>query len=127
MSQEITLQALIDKVKADMFSPMAGTANYGKQVYPVFFVDKVELEISVELRYDAEAGLKIIIPQTFEGSVSGSQGQTSAHTMKLSLSPIMDRAEMKAEVDKDERLKKGVRDATMLALRKGSDLAGEEE
>ena len=47
--------------------------------------------------------------------------------MKISLSPIMTREEMRAMIDKDERLKKGIEQATMLALRKGSELKGQEE
>lgn len=127
MAQEITLQTLIDKVKDDLFSPVAGTVKEGKKVYPIFFVNQVELEIGVDLSYDAEAGLKISIPQTFEGSIKGGQGKTAAHKMKISLSPILTQDEMREIINKDERLKKGVEQATMLSLRKGSDLKGEEE
>ena len=78
MTQEITLQMLIDKVKDDLFSPLAGTAHAGKKVYPLFFVDQVELEIGVDLSYDAQAGLKISIPAVFEGSASGGQAKAPA-------------------------------------------------
>jgi hypothetical protein len=127
MIEEITLQTLIDKVKDDLFSPVAGTTQKGGKVYPIFFVDQVELEVAVELSYDAEAGLKISIPQIFEGSVTGGQGKTTGHTIKVSLSPILTPEEIRQVIAQDERLKKGIERATMLALRKGSELEGEEE
>lgn len=126
MAREITLQSLIDKVKQDLFSPYAGTNKEGKQLYPVFFVDQVELEVAINLTYDAEAGLKITIPQVFEGSVTGGRGKEAAHTMKLSLSPIMTREEMRELARKDGMLWQGIETATAMSLRKGSSLAGEE-
>ncbi len=127
MTKEITFQDLIEKVKSDLFSPYAGTTAHGKAAYPVFFVDKVELEIAVELSYEAETGLKISIPQVFEGSATGGQGKAKTHTMKIALSPILSREELYALLEKDERLMKGIRDASLMAFRKGTELAGEEE
>lgn len=127
MAKEITFQDLIEKVKTDLFSPYAGTEKQGKAAYPVFFVDKVELEIAVELSYDAETGLKISIPQVFEGSATGGQGKSKTHTMKIALSPILSREELYQLLEKDERLMKGIRTASLMAFRKGTELAGEED
>lgn len=117
---------MIDKVKQDLFSPYEGTQKEGKQVYPIFFVDQVELEVVVNLTYDAEAGLKITTPQIFEGSVTGGQGKEAAHTMELSLSPIRSCDEMRELAKKDEMLYQGIETATAMSLRKGGKLAGEE-
>ena len=127
MDKEITFQDLVEKVKHDLFSSYAGTDNQGKIVYPLFFVDKVELELAVELSYESEAGLKITIPQIFEGSVTGGQGKAKTHTMKISLSPILSREEQRQLIQEDERMMAGIRAATMIALRKGTELGGEEE
>jgi len=126
MPEEITLQGLIEKTKQDLFSPYQGTDNEGKIIYPVFFVDQVELEITVNFSYDANAGLKISIPQILEGSVEGGQGKEAAHKMKISLSPIMTRDEMHEMAKKDKMLWKGIETATAMSLRKGGELAGEE-
>ena len=127
MVKEITFQDLIEKIKSDLFSPYVGTEAHGKAAYPVFFVDKVELEIAVEFSYEAEAGLKISIPQVFEGSATGGQGKAKTHMMKLALSPILSREELHALLEDDERMMKGIREASLMAFRKSSELAGEEE
>jgi hypothetical protein len=127
MTKELTLQELINEVKRDLFSPYAGTDKQGKIAYPLFFVDRVELDLEVELTYDAEAGLKITIPQVVEGTVTGGQGKTKTHTVKVSLSPILSREEQRALLEQDERMMTGIRSASTMALRKGVDLAGEED
>ena len=127
MSQEITLQNLVEKVKTDLFSPYAGTGKAGKVAYPVLLVDSVELEIEIDLSYSAEAGLKISIPQVVESSVTGGQGKTATQKMKIVLSPVLTRDELRAEMEKDKRLMDGIKEASLLALRKGSKLEGEEE
>jgi hypothetical protein len=127
MTAEITLQDLIEKVKSDLFSPYQGTGQEGKEVYPLFLVDQVELEFDVSLDYDAEAGLKITLPGVVEGSVTGGQGRGTGHKMKLKLSPILSHDEMRELIDQDERLMDSIKTASLMALRKGSRLAGEEE
>ena len=127
MTKELTFQDLVNRVKTDLFSPYAGTDQEGKVAYPLFFVDKVELELAVELSYDAEAGVKIMIPQVVEGSVGGGQGKAKTHTMKILLSPILSREEQLELIKGDKRLMNGIREATAMALRKGVELAGEEE
>lgn len=125
MSREITLNALIEKLKVDLFSPYLGTANEGKVAYPIFFIDEVELKLAVTIEYDVNTGIKVTIPQLVEGNVGAGETSGSAHTMKLKLSPILEREEMRALMDEDERLMEGVREATLLAVRRGSKLAGE--
>ncbi len=127
MAHEITLQDLIEKVKADLFSPYQGTPIENKSVYPIFFVDQVELEVKVDLNYEAGAGVKISIPQILEGSVTGGQEKSSGHTMKIVLKPILSHEELRSLINNDERLMKGIAQASLAAFRKGSDLAGEEE
>lgn len=127
MTKEITLQDLIDKVKADLFSAYKGTAKEGKQIYPIFFVDQVELELAVNFTYEAETGLKISILQVLEGGATGKQGKEKGHTMKISLSPILSREELRAELEKDEKLMEKIKEASLLAMRKGVDLAGNDD
>ena len=127
MTRQITLQELIDKVKQDLFTPYQGTDKEGKIIYPIFLVDQVELEVTVNLVYDAQAGLKITIPQMMEGSVTGGQGKETGHKMRIFLLPIMTLDEMREMVKNDKMLRRGVEKATAMSLRKGSELAGEEE
>lgn len=125
MADEIDLNDLIDKLKSDLFAPYAGTAHAGKQVYPIFFVDGVEVELAVNISYETTGGIKISVPQVVELSGGGGVENGRAHTMKIKLSPILTREELRAGLD--ERTLKGIHDASQLALRRGSKLAGEEE
>ena len=127
MTREITFQELIDKVKGDLFSPYKKTEKESKISYPIFFVEQVELEIAMDLSYDAETGLKISIPQVFEASGTGGQGKVSGHRMKVILTPILSREQLRAVLSKDKRLMKGDEEANLMAFRKGIKLAGEED
>ena len=128
MADELTLQTLIDKVKADLFSPYQGTKIEGKSVYPLFFVDEVELELTVAITYSNEAGIKVNILQTVETGISGGAEAGQTHTMKVKLSPILSRDELRELLDADTRLMAGIREASRPAMIKGDDdIAGQEE
>ncbi len=127
MPTEITLQELVEKVKADLFSPVRGTDLEGKIVYPVFLVDEVELEINVEISHSANAGIKISIPTLAEGNTSGEKGYSNSHIMKIKLRPILTVEEMRARIKNDKRLSDGVEKASFSSLYKGIILEGDEE
>ncbi len=128
MADELTLQTLINKVKEDLFSPYQGAELEGKSVYPLFFVDEVELELSVGITYSNEAGIKVNILQTVEAGVTGGAEASQTHTMKVKLTPILSRDELRELLDKDTRLMAGIREASRAALTKGEDdIAGQEE
>ena len=118
MTKEITIQELVDQVKSDLFSLQKGTEKEVKKIYPLFFVDQVEIEIDFEVTYDAEAGLKISIPQLLEGLATGGQENKRGHKMKIVLSPILSKEEMRGLI-KDDRLIKEIEEASLMALRKG--------
>lgn len=118
MAKEITIQDLVDKVKSELFYLQKGTEREIKKIYPLFFVDQVELEIGFEVTKDAQSGFKIIIPQLIEGSLTGGQENKTANKMKITLSPILSREELR-ELIKDERLMNEIKEASLMALRKG--------
>ena len=117
MSKEITIQDLVDKVKSELFLLQKGTNKEVKKTYPLFFVDQVELEIGFEVIKDAQAGLKIVIPQILEGSFTGGQENKKAHKMKITLLPIISKEELR-ELMKDDRMIEEIKEASLLALRK---------
>ena len=122
MAQDVSLQALIEKVKDDLLAPTGGPD------YPVFFVDKVELELQVAVTQETGGGLKISVLQFGGLEASGSVTSERGHTVKVSLSPILSREEQRELLQTDKRMWEGVQQATQAALRKGSgDLAGEPE
>lgn len=125
MSVDIDLNDLIDKLKTDLFAPYAGTTQAGKVVYPIFFVDGVEVELAVNIKVEASGGIKISVPQVAELSGTAGAGGSRSHTMKIKLSPILTREELRDGLD--DRALKGIQEASQMALRRGSELAGQEE
>ena len=122
MSQDISLQALIDKVKKDLLSLTGGPE------YPIFFVDNIELELQLVVTQEKSEGLKISVLEF--GGVEGSRSTAHerGHTVKLTLSPILSREEQRQLLQSDKRMWDGIQRATQAALRKGDDnLAGEPE
>ncbi len=123
MAKEITLQDLIEKVKRDLFSSYEGKDKEGKMAHPIFFVNNVELEVTVTFSYDTKTGLKGAIPRLGAGSIGAGHDKSAQHKMKISLSPILTQDEMRKMAKKDEELWEGIEEATTASLRKGSPLA----
>ena len=122
MPQDISLQALIEKVKGELLAPTGGPG------YPIFFVDKVELELQVAVTCEKKAGLKISVLQLGGVEAGGSATRERGHTIKVTLSPILSREEQRSLLEEDQRMWEGVRRATQAGLRKGeSEMAGEPE
>jgi len=122
MTQDISLQTLIEKVKDELLAPTGGPG------YPVFFVDKVELELQVAVTHEKEGGLKISVLQLGSVEAGGTVTRERGHTIKVTLSPILSREEQRNLLEKDHRMLEGVQRATQAALRKGEPaLAGEPE
>jgi hypothetical protein len=126
MAQDISLQMLIEQVKDELLAPTSGPD------YPVFFVDRVELELNVAISREANGGLKISVLSFGGVEAGGSTSRERGHTIKVSLSPILSREEQRQLLEEDGRLLAGVRRASQAALRKGGQagsgrLAGEPE
>ncbi len=123
MSQDISLQSLIEKVKDELLAPTGGPG------YPVFFVDKVELDLQVAVTYEKTAGLKIEVLQVGGVQAGGSMAHEQGQNVKVTLSPILSREEQRELLKADQRMWDGVQRATQSALRKTGDggMAGEME
>lgn len=116
MSDELSLQTLIEKVRSDLFEPFAGTEIAGKAIYPVFFIDEVELEISVEIRYDGTTGVKVMVPQLVEASLGTGETAGTGHKVRVKLTPILDRVERRKLLE-DRGVMSGVKQATLSTVR----------
>lgn len=127
MSPEISLQDLIDKIKSDLFSPYGISPISRKIIYPLFLVDQVEVELNVSITYEAGTGIKISIPQLAEASLDGKASTDGGHSMKIILKPILSSEQMRDLLGQDKHLMDGITEASLAALRKGTNLAGQEE
>ena len=128
VAKEITFQELIERVKTELFSPAKSIGQEGKSVYPIFYVDGVELELKFDLTQEANGGFKLSLPAIVEASADAAQKETGTHSMKITLKPLLTLEEMRELVKKDTKIWNGVEKASRLAMFKGSDdLAGKEE
>ena len=87
MNQSIGLAELIEKVKAELLNPPKN---------PRFlFVDNVELELQVVVKKDAKTGLKINVLGIGGANVGANVEQRDIQRVKVSLSPVFTKEEMK--------------------------------
>ncbi len=120
MSNEITLQNLIEKVKTELLAPASAPG------YPVFFIEKVEIELQVNVSSQANGEIGISVLDYAKAGAGASKSQEKSHTIKVTLTPILTREEQRALVEKDEKMMSGVQRATQAALRKsGLELSDE--
>ena len=124
--EEIGLQDLIYQVKRELLAP--SPAQRTRDPYPLFFIDKVELEIAVKVTRAAEGGVKLTVLDFAEVSAGRSVDRERGHVVKVSLSPLLSREEILAEALKDERVRQMVQSDSAQALIKGEgELVGELE
>lgn len=115
--QEIGLQELLEQVKRELLAP-------SKDPDPIFFIDKVELELAVKVVKDAGAGVKITVLGFVEGNLDGSLGGERGHIVRISLSPLLEREAILKEVMKDPASEARIKHYIKRALTKGDGMAG---
>ena len=124
--EEIGLQDLIYQVKNELLAP--NPAQRAKDPYPLFFIDKVELEIAVKVNRATDGSIKLTVLDFAEVSGGKSVERERGHVVKVSLSPLLSQEDILAEVLKDDRVRQMVLTRLVQALIKGQDgLVGEPE
>ncbi len=104
--EEIGLQDLIYQVKEELLAP--NPAQKAKDPYPLFFIDKVELEVAVKVTQSRDGGIKLTVLDFAEVSAGQSMDRERGHVVKVSLSPLLSREAILAEAMKDERVRQMV-------------------
>lgn len=123
---EIGLQELIFQVKQELLA--SNQAQRAKDPYPLFFIDKVDLEIAVKVSRTTSGGLKITVLDFVEASGGKSTTSERGNVVKISLSPLLSREEIVAEALKDPRVREMVEKRSQQAVIKTSGgLVGEPE
>ena len=89
MTQPIGLSELIDQVKQELLTPPDKDGEP-----PVFFVDSVELELQVTAKREGNAGVKIDVVSIGGGEAGGALSQEKTHTVKVTLSPLFEKAKL---------------------------------
>jgi len=88
-NQSIDLAELIEKVKVELLTPPQDKSA------PFLFVDNLELELQVMVKKDAKTGLKIDVIGIGGANIGGDVGQQNLQKVKVSLSPLFTKEEMK--------------------------------
>jgi hypothetical protein len=114
---EITLQELIYQVKSELLRP--NPALEAKDPDPLFFVDGIELELSVKVSKERGGGIKLSVLDFAEGSLERKTASEYVHVVKVSLSPLMSKESIMAEILKDSEKRKRVGEKSKKALAKG--------
>jgi hypothetical protein len=125
--EEIGLQDLIYQVKDELLAP--NPAQKAKDPYPLFFIDKVELEIAVKVTQSRDGSIKLTVLDFAEVGAGRSVDRERGHVVKVSLSPLLSRDAILAEAMKDERVRQMVTGDSVAAFVKGggSGMEGEPE
>ena len=115
--QEIGLQEFIEQIRKELL-------ELSKSQDPIFFVDKVELELSVKVTRQGNGQIQVTV-LSFGAGLSGSKGDERGHIVRISLSPLMSREDIYKEVVKDQATKDYLMLYMKRAFTKGDGMAGE--
>ncbi len=118
MENSFSLKSLIEAAKKDLMQASQDDSN------PLFFVEKLDIEVAVRITQEAKGGVNIQILE-----LGGGQSSEKANKIKLSLSPILNRDEKRALLQqKNPEIWEQIESASITALTKGDeDLVGEPE
>ena len=122
---EIGLQDLIYQVKRELLAP--NPRARAKDPAPLFLIDNIELEISVNVSQTRGGGIKLTVLDFAEIGGEKSIARERGHVVKVSLSPLLDRDDILKEVLQDPKVQPVVEKRTREALVKSDELAGEPE
>jgi hypothetical protein len=126
MNEEIGLQELIYQIKNELLAP--NQAQRAKDPNPIFFIDKVELEIAVKVQKEGSAGIKLSVLSFAELNAGASATRERGHVVKVSLSPLLTKEEILEKLFEDPKVRKRIEDRLVVAMAKGAaQLAGAPE
>ena len=125
--EEIGLQDLIYQVKNELLA--RNPAQRAIDPYPLFFIDKIDLDIAVKVTRSKSGGVKLTVLDFAEVSAGQSLERERGHVVKVSLSPLLSKDAILARAMRDDRVRKAVEDDSALAFVKAAEtgMVGEPE
>lgn len=121
---EIGLQDLIYHVKQELLAP--NPAQRAKDPVPLFFIDRLELEISVKISREQNGGIKIAVLDFAEVGVGQSRAEERAQVIRISLSPLISKDKI-IEAIEDPKTLKRLQENSERAVMKGIPIYGTPE
>lgn len=126
MSNEIGLQDLIYQVKRELLA--RNQAERARDPDPLFFIDKVDLEITIKIQKEGSGGINLSVLSFAELSAGGAVTSERGHVVKVSLSPLLAKEDILETLLDDPEVRKRIeaklRQAT---VKSASQLAGTPE
>lgn len=117
--EEIGLQELIFQVKQELLAP--NPAQRAKDPYPLFFIDRVELEIAVKASRSTSGGIKLSVLDFAEVSGGKEVTREQGHVVKVSLTPLLSKEDIVTQALEDPAVRDMVARRTTQAVIKGVD------
>jgi hypothetical protein len=122
---EIGLQDLIYQVKQELLAPNA--KERARDPYPLFFIDKIELEISVNISHSSSGGIKLTVLDFAEIGGSKTIERERGHVVKVSLSPLESREVILEQALRDPKVRQVVQERAAALVKGDIEAAGEPE
>lgn len=123
---EIGLQELIYQIKQELLR--TNQAAQARDPYPLFVVDKIELEIAVKVSRVRNNEIAITVLDTANLRSGETQTHEHGHVVKITLTPLLSRDEMVSDIMRDPRAHSTIRNDLQKALMRGGEApAGEAE
>ena len=108
MAEDIGLQELVHQVKKELL------AHSPDDPVPVFYIEGVDLELSVAFRKEGQAGVRVYVVD-----IGGGVGHEQAQRVRVSLRPLYSREEMRRFIEQDPVLGPQLRQAAAQVVLKG--------
>ena len=122
---EIGLQDLIYQVKRELLAPNA--RERARDPNPLFFIDKIELEISVNISQSKSGGIKFTILDFAEIGGNKTIERERGHVVNVSLSPLQSREEILEQALKSPEVQQVVKERANAWVKGDIETAGEPE
>lgn len=119
----VTLRELIDQVRAELLAPPEGR-NLDALI-PFLFVDEIELEVGVTVSTTVEGAGKVTLLVVELGG-GGERAHEQAHRVKVKMSPLLTKEEVRAQLREDPRLWARVQHYNLAGTLKDVPLVGED-
>lgn len=122
---KIGLQDLIYQVKQELLAPNA--QERARDPHPLFLIDKIELEISVNISQTSGGGIKLTVLDFAEIGGSKTIERERGHVVKVSLSPLESREEILKQALKDPKVQQVVQERANVWVKGNIEASGEPE
>lgn len=125
-SEELGLQDLIFQVKRDLLT--IDPSAQARDPYPLYAIEKIELEIAVKVVHDRDGNAKISVLSFAELGGGVSESRERGHVVRVALTPLIPHQELAAKLLADETTREAIaRDLSRSIIKGGGHLGGEPE